>query len=129
VLKRVGIIVGVLLIIGVGFGIFVKGQVDNTVQTYVDSVVIEEINLSEVADGKYEGEYGNESVYAKVEVTVKDHVITGIDILEHKNGLGSKGEKIREAIIQAQSVKVDLISGATASSKTIAKAVEQGLKR
>ena len=66
-------------------------------------------------------------VYAKVEVTVQNGVIAGIDILEHKNGRGSRAEVVVDRIIEEQKIEVDAVSGATNSSTVIKKAVENAL--
>ena len=85
------------------------------------------MNFDEIADGNYEGEYSSFPVNAKVNVTVIDHEITQIDILEHGHGKGAEGEKITDSIIEQQSLDVDVISGATYSSKVILHAVENAL--
>lgn len=54
----------------------------------VRETVIEEIDLSQVSDGTYGGEYDAGLVSARVEVTVVGGAITGIRILEHKNDRG-----------------------------------------
>lgn len=51
-----------------------------------------------------------------------------IKIIEHENGLGSKAEKIVDDVISRQSLKVDAVSGASASSKCIIKAIENALQ-
>ena len=66
-------------------------------------------------------------VYAKAEVTVKAGVITNIDILEHKNGRGSRAEVVIDRILEEQKIDVDAVSGATNSSTVIKKAVENAL--
>ena len=66
-------------------------------------------------------------VYAKVEVTVQNGVITNIDILEHKNRRGSHAEVVVDRIIEEQKIDVDAVSGATNSSTVIKKAVENAL--
>jgi len=48
-------------------------------------------------------------------------------ILEHDNGKGGKAEKIVDDVIKAQSLNVDVVSGATVSSKVILKAGEMAL--
>jgi uncharacterized protein with FMN-binding domain len=88
-------------------------------------------NLAAIADGIYRGSYDLSStpVKATVDVSVKDHQIIKIDILEHFcSPIGKKGEKIIDLIIRHQSLDVDVISGATSSSKTILKAVENALQ-
>lgn len=85
------------------------------------------IKLEEISDGNYVGEYSSFPVNAKVNVTVIDHEITKIDILEHGHGRGAEGEKIIDSIIEQQSLAVDAISGATYSSMVIIQAVEEAL--
>ena len=85
------------------------------------------IDLEELEDGHYEGEYSSFPVNARVNVTVTDHEITEIDIIEHGHGRGAEGEKITDSIIEQQSLTVDAISGATYSSKVIIQAVEDAL--
>ncbi len=80
-----------------------------------------------VTDGVYVGEYDVDFVYAKVEVTVQNGVITKIDILEHKNGRGKPAEIVADRIIEEQKIDVDAVSGATNSSVVIKKAVENAL--
>lgn len=67
-------------------------------------------------------------VYVEVEVSVTEHKITNIKIIEHENGLGGKAEKIVDNIISRQSLEVDAVSGATVSSKCIIKAIENALQ-
>ena len=85
------------------------------------------LDITEVPDGVYVGEYDVDFVYAKVEVTVQNGVITNIDILEHKNGRGSPAEVVVDRIIEEQKIDVDAVSGATNSSTVIKKAVENAV--
>lgn len=84
-------------------------------------------NLAQIADGTYPGSCDNGLVKVQVEVIVESHAIVEVRLLEHDNGLGSAAEVITDMIVQRQSVEVDTISGATISSKTILKAVENSL--
>lgn len=86
-------------------------------------------NLLNISDGNYIGEYSITPVYVKVEVTVKNHAFTNINILKHNNGLGSTAENITSDIVETQSLNVDTVSGATISSKCILKAVENAIEK
>jgi uncharacterized protein with FMN-binding domain len=89
-------------------------------------------NLALIGDGTYRGNYSLSStpVKATVAVRVQDHRIIQIDILEHFcSPIGKKGEKVIDSIIERQSLDVDVISGATSSSKTLLKAVENALQQ
>ena len=93
----------------------------------VKETTLNDVDISAVPDGVYVGEYDVNFIYAKVEVTVQDGVITDITILQHKNGRGKSAEIITDRIIEEQKTDVDAISGATNSSVVIKKAVENAL--
>ena len=80
-----------------------------------------------VEDGDYIGSYSVFTVSVEVEVTVKNHTIEEIELLKHKNAQGQGAEIIPEKVIEAQSLKVDSVSGATYSSKSILLAIENAL--
>lgn len=84
-------------------------------------------DLSTLADGTYRGECENGLVAVIVDVEVENHAIKKVDILKHRNGLGKAAEVIVEDIVERQGVEADAISGATMSSQTILKAVENAL--
>ncbi|MDR2478179.1 MAG: FMN-binding protein [Treponema sp.] len=90
-------------------------------------IVITSPDLSVIPDGTYRGDSKVGPVRVTLDVTVQDRTITGIEIIRHFNGLGKKAEAIVPAIIAAQSLEVDVVSGATGSSKAILKAVENSL--
>lgn len=119
------ILATIALIILVTIGIYIKAQSDLKGLTTME---IQDVDLSKIEDGYYEGSYEVFPISVKVNVTVKNHEITDIIILKHTNGQGGPAEKITEHIIKSQSLKVDAISGATYSSKVIIKAVENALK-
>lgn len=84
-------------------------------------------DLAQIADGTYPGSCDNGLVKVRVAVIVENHTIVEVQLLEHDNGLGSAAEVITDTVVQRQSVEVDAISGATMSSRTILKAVENAL--
>ncbi|PRX27214.1 uncharacterized protein with FMN-binding domain [Orenia metallireducens] len=95
----------------------------------LEDIEINDINLEEIDDGQYIGEYTTTLVAAKVVVKVEEHKLISIDILEHRNGRGQKAERIVDSVIRQQKLKVDVISGATGSSKVILKAIEKALSK
>lgn len=84
-------------------------------------------DISSLEDGTRRGVWDAGLVKTEVLVSVEKGRITGIELVRHDTGKGKPAEAIIESIIKAQSLKVDIISGATVSSKTILKAVEQAL--
>ena len=94
----------------------------------VRETTFEDINISDIPDGVYVGEYDVDFIYAKVEVTVQNGEIANINILEHRHERGKTAEVITDSIVDEQKIDVDAISGATNSSTVIKKAVENALK-
>lgn len=91
------------------------------------SISVPDLDISQISDGKYQGECDIEFIYAKVEVTVESGEIKGIGILEHGNERGKAAEAITSDMINQQKVDVDAISSATNSSKVIKMAVYNAL--
>lgn len=113
-------VVFVLALATAGAGLFSSVKV-------LKNLTIGQIDLTRVRDGQYEGYYDGGLVKAKVRVTVADHRIAELVILKHDCGLGRKAESIVKSVVQAQSLAVDTVSGATDSSKVLLKATENAL--
>lgn len=94
----------------------------------VKRLEINEVDLSKLADGVYEGSFQKGRWNYNVAVTVKDHAITGIELINPKSGPHDKFHREEIAkVIERQSVKVDAVSGATVSSNALLKAIENAL--
>jgi uncharacterized protein with FMN-binding domain len=119
------IVLAVLLLLIVGAAAVVRSSEANLEQ--LESAEIRNIDLGAVSDGTYEGKCKVFPVEAIVRVTVKDHVITAVDLVKHRNGKGQAAEKIPSVVVKAQSLQVDTVTGATYSSKAILKAIEDAL--
>ena len=125
--KIISVIVLLLLLIGLICGaVYLKKVADY--KRAVGETTFGEIDIADVSDGIYIGEYDVNFIYAKVEVTVEDGEIVSINILEHRHERGKAAEKVIEKIIEEQKIDVDAVSGATNSSTVIKKAVENALK-
>ena len=86
--------------------------------------------VAETADGVYEGTGAGLNGQIKVSVTVSGGKITEVKVLEHSETAGISDpaiEKIPAAIVEAQSADVDIVSGATFTSKGIIDAVKNAL--
>ena len=88
---------------------------------------IQKVDLSKVEDGVYTGSYKAFPVTAEVEVTVSNHMITEIELKKHDNGQGAPAEVLPGKVVEAQTLQVDIVAGATYSSKAILKAIEAAL--
>lgn len=118
------IVVLIILILGGFLGIKIAS---GRVVSNAKAIPVEKIDLSQIEDGQYLGNYEIFPVKVSVETSVHGGKITQIYLLEHFNGKGAPAEIILERIIEKQSLQVDCISGATVSSVAIKKAVEDSL--
>ncbi len=124
--KILSVIILLFLLIGLICGaVYLKNVADY--KRAVGETTFDEIDIADVSDGIYIGEYDVNFIYAKVEVTVEDGEIVSINILEHRHERGKAAEKVIEKIIEEQKTDVDAVSGATNSSTVIKKAVENAL--
>ena len=97
----------------------------------VEEVVAEDDGI-ELAENEYLGEAQGNNGPIKVKVTVEDGAITGVEIVEHCETEGVADEAIANLpamILEAQSVDVDSIAGATVASDGIKAAVRSALKQ
>ncbi len=114
-----------LLITG---GIIICGNISNNFKK-LNNEQFGTISLHDVKDGVYFGSFHCFPLSAEVNVTISSRQITKIDILKHENGKGESAEAVVDKVIDAQTLEVDAITGATYSSKVILLAVEDALKR
>jgi len=131
-LRKVLIGLGVLaLIIVVGFVAITREltKADKIMATVkVNPEGVSEV-LETLADGQYQGEFNpSKLVGATVKVTVKDHAIAAIELVEHNTWRGRPAEVLPDQVIAAQTLAVDFVSGATASSKVILIAIENAIR-
>ena len=98
-------------------------------QQKVSDITFDEMELTDMRDGSYEGEYDVGYIYARVEVEIEDGKIVSIDLLEHRNERGEAAETMIDDIVEKQSLAVDGVSGATNSGSVIKKAVEDAVKK
>lgn len=89
-----------------------------------------DVDLSKIKDGTYEGQANGYRGLVKVSVTVKSHKITEIKVISNSDDAAffnrAKAGVIK-SILDKQSLKVDVVSGATYSSNGIIKAVKNAL--
>ena len=105
------------------------------------NLIIGEPDFKNLKDGTYVGEYkGTKDSLrdAKVRVTVESGAVTEIDVTggalsgDKQTSEVRKGESISDLlgrVVSSQSLHVDVISGATISSKVHLKAVENALEQ
>lgn len=91
-------------------------------------IPMKEVDITQVQDGIYEGEYDAGYIYAKVQVEIKAGKIVSLSLLEHRNERGKPAEVILDEVMEKQQIDVDAVSGATNSSKVIKQAITNALK-
>ena len=124
--KCVLIVIWGVTLFGVGFGIsFYRGV--GKKYDKVQEIPIQEISVEGLADGTYTGEYTFETLYAKVQVTVKGGEIKKIVLEDFVTEKGEDAAGIVSSIVENQSVMVDDVSKATDSSRVIKLAVMDAL--
>jgi len=94
------------------------------------NMVINSLDASQLKDGAYKGKYNGGRWSNEVNVILKDKRITQIAIV--KNVVFEKTEVSRELInkvIKKQDANVEVISGATVTSKAYLKSIENALSK
>lgn len=99
----------------------------NFFEAYMDDLVITDVDIPKLSDGVYRGQADSKVINIIVDVTIKSGKIESIELIKHQNGQGDGANIILKDIIEAQSIEVDNITGATLSSKVIKKAIESAL--
>ena len=128
-MKKRSIVLLVLLMVVVVGVVGVRGFIrkSEVALNQLSVLSIANPDLSKIADGIYEGSYEAFPVKVVVTVGIADHRIVSVDLEEHRNGQGKPAESLLPQIVATQSVELDVVAGATYSSKVILKAVEQAL--
>ena len=123
ILKTVSIVFAVLLVIMIGFVAWMtKGL------SHGQNVVVDEIDLREIADGEYTGSYSADRWANTLIVQVRDHKIIEIEI--EKNVLfytQEVSDVVFGEVIAKQSLDIDIQAGATVTTKAYLKAIEDAL--
>lgn len=130
-MKKKQVLLPVLVAIVFAGGFFgFKTLMDlNTYKAQINAISITDVDLKRIGDGVYTGRHAVLWISAEVRVTVKNHRIEDIELVEHRNERGKPAEAILDKVMAAQSLDVDAISGATNSSKVILKAIEKALNQ
>jgi uncharacterized protein with FMN-binding domain len=132
------IIIGIVIIAVISFGgilLSLSGRHE------VQKLTIDFVNFGKLDDGIYIGEYTgikSHSRDTRLQVTIYEGKISDIKIL--KGALDKEGnpteltgglniDDLFENVIKSQSLQVDVISGATLTSKTHLKALENALEK
>lgn len=95
----------------------------------VRAMPINHVDLAQVKDGTYPGNFTYGGFTYEVVVTVLNHGIKNITITKNRNtSHAQKAEGVMSRILEQQKNDVDAVSGATTTSKALLKAVENALE-
>jgi len=126
------IIIAALVIMVISVAIFmvtvypkIKEQAD------VRKMAINDIPLSDIIDGTFRGDFNYGDFTYEVEVIVQEHIIKDIKILENRQDseYARKATAVVNNVLKAQSLNVDVVTGATTTSKALLKAIENALAK
>ena len=130
---RKKIIISVLCLV-VAVGLLFGGMIFTELRRYeriISEIELRTPDLSQIGDGTFSGTFDATLISADVDVTVENHRIIGITIINHHHGRGSaiEAEAVIYDVVLAQSIEgIDAISGATNSSKVILIAIQNALE-
>ncbi len=123
-LKRtIGIVaVIVLLVLAGGTAYLVRGL------NPMMELEIHDVDVRNLPDGTYSGEFQGYRWANRVEVTVENAMIQDIAVIEpHPFHRQELIDTLTERIVERQTLQVETVTGATVSSKAFLKAVENAL--
>lgn len=124
---KIAIVVVIVLIgVGVGFKLKLKAM-EKKVQADFDQM--KKIELSTIKNGEYSGSYGEFTNAATVKVTVEAAKITKVEVTEQKAGPSYEAADIPNRIVAAQDLKVDVVTGASTSSRVTCLAAYEALSK
>lgn len=114
-----------LLLIAIGGVFFISRGLESGM-----NLVINDVELSSLSDGMYNGKHEAGRWTNEMNITIKDHKIIKIDVVQDVSFAKPEvTEVIISRVIEKQNTKVDVVSGATVTSKAYLKAMENALKK
>jgi uncharacterized protein with FMN-binding domain len=124
--KKLTLILLAAVVVIVGFGGWFVVRFRRMAQVMMTAPVAG-VDLSRLADGSYTGTFGDFLVTARVRVRVAGGRITAVEVLDQHAGPGYEAKEIPARIVAAQSPNVDVVTGATGSSRCLMAAVHRAL--
>ncbi|EEG76807.1 FMN-binding protein [Dethiobacter alkaliphilus] len=88
------------------------------------------VDFSRVPDGTHRGTFTYGAFNFVVDVVVADGEVVETIVVQNRDNQPSRdAEEVLDRVVEEQTLNVDAVSGATVSSRTLIKAVENALKR
>jgi uncharacterized protein with FMN-binding domain len=129
--KMIGWIIALVIVAAIGIGGANGWSRLSKEHVEAKNLPLDGADFGNLKDGTYMGEYDG-GMYKwrtnKVQVTVSSGKVSDIKILEHKENQPPEFTgKLFGSVIEAQSLQVDTVSGATLTSKAYLKGIENAL--
>lgn len=88
------------------------------------------IDAAPISDGTYDGKYNAGRFSNTISVTVKDGRITGIKLIDDATFANAEtAQEVFNRVIKEQNTTVDVVTGATVTSKAYLSSIENALNR
>jgi len=126
------IIIGIVLIIVAISGGFGWSKVSKE-HKQMRNLPLNKVDFSNLKDGTYKGSF-NGGMYKwrenEIQVKVENGQVTNIQVLKNKENRPKEfTDKLFNRVIQSQSLQVDVVTGATMTSKAYLQGAENALKK
>jgi uncharacterized protein with FMN-binding domain len=124
-MKTLLIIVGVLAALAIPLTILAMYGMGD-----IRKLIVERVDLSQVADGTYTGSFHKGRWTYDVEVTVQNHKLTAVKNVNQRMQQTAEElhAKIEQAMLTRQNVDIDVVAGATINTLAFKKATELALR-
>jgi uncharacterized protein with FMN-binding domain len=94
------------------------------------AMTVNDVSIAEIPDGSYTGSYEYGGFTYSLRCMVSQGRLENIRILQNRTTkYAKKAEGIIPKVIERQKVNVDAVTGATATSKALMKAIERALSK
>ena len=119
---------GIALVLGASLVFYVVWQ--NLTLNALRRLPVENIPISSVMNGTYRGEANVGGFLYVLSVTVLDGKIASIDVVSNRNDpYAALADGTRRKVLEAQSLGVDMVTGASTTSKAFMLAIENALRK
>ena len=125
-MKKVLIVLGAVAVVCAA-GVFIFSMKLHAMMKFFTEYSIKNVEFAAVPDGVYRGQCGVFLVAAELEAKVRDHRVSDIRILKQRCGKVYDGRLVVDRVLKEQTLNVDAVAGATASSRCILIALERAL--
>ena len=95
----------------------------------IKKLPINDVDLTKISDGVYQGSYHKGRWTYDARVMIKDHKIVDVTNTNRRMAMQKDfNSKVATAIMKSQSPRIDVVSGATVNTRAYQKAVENALE-